>query len=60
MDDIIIHLKRIDIVKLKLIGMNPSLIMTQELSSTKHKTEKYFNNLVDAVKGNNKSIRANY
>lgn len=40
--DIIIHIQRIDIVKLKLIGMNPSHIVTDELSSTRHKTENYF------------------
>lgn len=40
--------------------MNPSQITTQELSSTRHKTEKYYDHLVEAVKGKKDSLRVNY
>ncbi|KAL4502183.1 hypothetical protein ABPG72_000418 [Tetrahymena utriculariae] len=58
--DLMIHMQRIDIVKLKLIGMNPSQLFTEELSSTRHKTGNYFEHLKSALKGKPRQIRNQY
>ena len=49
--------KKIEIVKNKLTGIHPSIILEKELRDSKHKQKQYFRRLLQAIKGPKGSTR---